>query len=294
MLRSRYFYMLLVLMGATSYGFLSSLIKMAFTDGLDLNQVTAGQVTLGVILLWMLVLATPKAWGNPFRRSSIRLAAVGIFGVALTTVVYNMALSKLDASLCIVLLFQFTWMTIALDCLVSRRLPRRNELIAIALVLIGTLLAVQLWEIDSTKISIAGVFLGLLSGFTYSLFIFLTGKIKTDLHSFMKSAIMLTAALPFIYLLYPITVLFQDNSSTALGWALILGLMGSAIPTVFLNVGIPRVGSAMASMLSSVELPAALIAAFFLLGERVTFLQWVGMGFILAGILYVEKKVVTN
>ena len=46
------------------------------------------------------------------------------------------------------------------------------------------------------------------------------------------------------------------------------------------NIGIPRIGSTLAAMLGSVELPVAVIAAYLLIGEPVDGLQWVGMGLI--------------
>ncbi|MNI40701.1 EamA-like transporter family protein [compost metagenome] len=67
-------------------------------------------------------------------------------------------------------------------------------------------------------------------------------------------------------------------------------MLGQVIPTVAFNIGIPRIGSSVAAMLGSIELPAAVIAAFFLLGEAVVWIQWLGMGCILVGIVISEKK----
>jgi drug/metabolite transporter (DMT)-like permease len=287
---TRWIAIILVIAGASSYGLLSSFIKSAYGQGFGDGDITPAQITMGALMLWILILVNKKSWVNPFRGPWIKFACIGIFGLALTTLFYNIALTRLDASLAIVLLFQFTWFTIAIDCVVRKRLPRRGEYLAILLIMIGTLLSVNVFHADWSRMSGLGVVFGLLSGFTYSLFIFLTGQVKSDLPPLMTSAIMLTAAIPMIYLVYPPVVFLKENNVSLLGWGLLLGLLGQVIPTVFFNIGIPRIGSSLASMLGSFELPVAIVFAYFWMGEPVYLIQWIGMVFILGGILISEKK----
>jgi drug/metabolite transporter (DMT)-like permease len=286
----RWVAIILVLVGASSYGVLSSFIKMAYGQGYGDGQITPAQITTGALMVWILIAFDRKSWVNPFRGPWIKLSMVGIFGLALTTVFINISLAGLDASLSIVLLFQFTWITIALDCIVHRRWPRQQEIMAIILIMIGTFLAVNIFGTEWSDVSGSGLLFGLLSAVTYSLFLFLTGLVKTNLPPLMNSAIMLTAALPMIYILYPPLVLVQGDSLNLWLWGLWLGLIGSVIPTVCFNIGIPKVGSSLSAMLGSLELPVAVIAAFLLLGEPVAWVQWLGMIFILGGIVISEKK----
>jgi drug/metabolite transporter (DMT)-like permease len=280
----------LVIAGASSYGLLSSFIKTAYGQGFGDADITPAQITMGTLMLWVLVAFNKSSWVNPFRGPWIKFSCIGIFGLALTTLFYNIALTRLDASLAIILLFQFTWITIAIDCVVRKRLPRNGEYIAILLIMMGTLLSVNVFHADWSRMNGLGIAFGLLSGFTYSLFIFMTGQVQSDLPPLMKSAIMLTAAIPMVYWLYPPVVFFQENSSHLLLWGMLLGLLGQVIPTVFFNIGIPRIGSSLASMLGSFELPVAIIFAYFWIGEPVLLIQWIGMLFILGGILISEKK----
>lgn len=290
MIDRRWVAVVLVIAGASSYGLLSTFIKITYGQGFVEGQITPTQMTLGAILVWGLIACNPKGWMNPFKGPWIKLSAIGIFGLALTTIFYNIALSKLDASFSIVLLFQFTWMTIALDCTASRRWPRSGEIFAIILIMLGTLLAVNVFQTDWSRFSISGLIFGLLSGSTYSLFIFLTGVVKSNLPPLMNSAIMLTAALPMIFLLYSPTVIVREDYMELLLWGALLGLLGQVIPTVTFNIGIPRIGSSLSAMLGSFELPVAMIAAFFVLGEQVMWISWLGMGLIIGGIVISEKQ----
>ncbi|MGG1519943.1 DMT family transporter [Paenibacillus oryzisoli] len=286
----RWLAIMFVIIGASSYGLLSSFIKLAYGQGFTDGQITPAQVTMGTLFVWFLILCHKPSRVNPFKGPWVKLGLVGIFGLLLTTVFYNIALNELNASLSIILLFQFTWMTIGLDCLVRRRLPRKAELLAIVLIFVGTLLAVNVLETDWGQLSPLGVMYGLLSALTYSLFLFFTGQIPSSLPPLMNSAIMLTASLPIMYVLYPPTVFVEAGSGELILWGLLLGFLGQVVPTIAFNIGIPRVGSTLAAMLGSVELPVAIIAALLILGEPVGWIQWVGMVFILGGILISENK----
>jgi len=151
-------------------------------------------------------------------------------------------------------------------------------------------MAVNVLNTDWHQINIRGLLYGLASAVTYSVFLFSTGQVKSQLTPLMNSAVMLTATLPVMYVLHPPTVFVQANGAYLLLWGLILGILGQVIPTITFNTGIPRIGSTLAAMLGSVELPVAIIAAHFIIGEQVALLQWLGMGCILIGIVISEYK----
>lgn len=283
---------LCILVGASSYGMLSPTIKLAFQAGVTEGNVTSAQVTMGALIMWFLVLITPAARRSPFTGPWIKQALIGMSGLSLTTIFYNRTLSELDASLAIVLLFQFTWITIVMECIADRKWPTRYQGGAIAVVMAGTILSVNLLTADMSRFSAMGVVCGLASGFTYSLFLFLAGRVESEQHPFLKSAWMLTAGLVVIYLFYPPVFLIGGAPETGslVLWGLGLGLLGQVIPTVAFLIGIPRTGASLAAMAGAMELPVALIGAYLLLGESITGIQWLGMGLILAGIALSELK----
>lgn len=283
---------LCIVVGASSYGMLSPVIKLAFADGISEGNVTSAQVTMGALIMWLLVLVTPAARKSPFTGPWIKQALIGMSGLSLTTIFYNRTLSELDASLAIVLLFQFTWITIVMECIAERKWPTRYQGAAIAVVMAGTILSVNLLSADLSRFSVSGIVYGLASGFTYSLFLFLAGRVESDQHPFLKSAWMLTAGLIVIYLFYPPVFLVGGvpDTGSLIVWGLGLGLLGQVIPTVAFLIGIPRTGASLAAMAGAMELPVALIGAYLLLGESITGIQWLGMGLILAGIALSELK----
>ncbi|WP_281884124.1 DMT family transporter [Paenibacillus sp. YYML68] len=291
MLRGRTAAFLLVLGGAASFGLMSTVVKLAYGTGLSGTQVTTSQLTFGALLMWLLIAFVPAARSKPWKGPWLRLCAIGVFGLALSTVLYNEALSVMDASMAIVVLFQFTWITVVMEAIASRTWPKPNRLIAVAVILVGTWLSVNGPSADWSSFSMYGLLCGLGAAVTYALFLFGTGTLKTTMHPFMQAAVMLTSALPFLYILFPPSGLLQTGSSFVqlVVWGIALGLLGQVIPTAAYMTGIPKLGSSLAATLASMELPVAIISAYFLLQETVQGVQWFGMLAILAGIAIAER-----
>lgn len=294
---NRWLWMGIVLFGAVSYGILSPVIKLAYDAGLNELQVTYAQLIVGAAMLWLLVALRPKAWVAPVRIDWLRIGFVGFIGILLTSVFINGALMYLSASVSIVLLFQFTWITIGMECLLDRKKPAPLQLVAVGIVLIGTVLAVGFKWNDLSEVSVIGVVLGLLSSLTYSSFIVFAGRVGKGMDPVLKSAVMMTPFLPIalliVWFMYPNHTVVQGDSAQfvhILLWGLALGLLAHAIPTVFFNIGIPRIGSSLAAMIGSAELPATVIGALLLNAEVVTSAQWFGIALIVVSIIVSERR----
>lgn len=281
---------ILVLCGAASYGFLSPMIKLAYNQGFGVQQITLTQVTISCIMIWLFVIFHRKSWQNPFKGPWIKLGLIGVFGLAMTTFLFNMCLTYLDVSFAIVLLFQFTWITVLMNCISQKRWPRAQEVWAVLIILLGTIFAVDLEAYERINFNPMGIILGLGSAICYAWFLFMMDKVKSEFTSLMKSALMLTLAIPVMYILY-IPSLDSLNLSPALVlWGIVLGLLGQIIPTISFNLAIPRIGSSLSAILGAVELPVAVVSAFFILHEPVSWTQWTGIIIILMGIVISEKK----
>ena len=123
-------YALLVFLGGCSYGILSTIVKIAYAAGLTPAEVCGGQVFFGMLLLWMAAL---RHRGFPLNgRRALTLICCGM-PIGLTTMFYYTALQTVTASFAIILLFQFVWVSTAIDCVFSRRLPDRQKIAAIAI-----------------------------------------------------------------------------------------------------------------------------------------------------------------
>lgn len=66
-------------------------------------------------------------------------------------------------------------------------------------------------------------------------------------------------------------------------YGLALGLMGIIIPIYFFVIAVPKVGGAVSSILSAMELPVAVIVSVIVLSEALSILQVAGIVIILLG-----------
>ncbi|WEK53766.1 MAG: DMT family transporter [Candidatus Cohnella colombiensis] len=286
--------MTLVLIGAVSYGLLSPVFKLAIADGLGVAHLTFLQVFSGTVLLWLVLLIDKLGKRTVsfagLKHSWYKFAIIGVSGLALTTVFINEALGRLDASLVIVLLFQYTWITIMLESIWKKQWPNRAEWIAIGCVMMGTVFAVGLIGQGTSDINGIGIMYGLLAAIVYSLFFFLSGIVKAEVNPLAKSIVMSTASVFLVILIYSPAQYDWSNGFSNVWWGLLLGILGLALPFFCFNIGIPKLGGGLAALLGAMELPAAVVASFFLLGEPITLWQVAGIALIIIGIMVAQRN----
>lgn len=275
-------YALLVFLGGCSYGVVSTIVKLAYGDGFVLGEVTGSQYVLGALMLWIIAIFVPK-----IRLSGRQWLILIISGMpmGLTGIFYNRALEYVDASFAIILLLQFTWISIVLQYILDKKIPNRKSLIATVIILLGSILSSSFLKND-ISFSLAGMSWGLLAALSFATFIYLSGRTSIPVHPIYKSAIMTTgAALLVCIVLPPVFLINGALSNGLLLYGLLFGFFGSLVPPVLFNIGMPKVGSGLGTILSASELPTAVLMSTLVLHEAVTFSQWLGVIIILVGII---------
>ncbi|GIP27477.1 multidrug transporter [Paenibacillus sp. J23TS9] len=275
-------YSLLILIGACSYGVLSSIMKVGMNEGFTVSQMLGGQYVFGWLLLLLLMLLfsrkklAPKQW--------LSLLAVGIT-MSGTSVFYGKAVERLPASIAVVLLFQFTWIGVLMEAAADRRIPSRSKIISIVILIMGTLLAGGVIGESTGPLDMKGVVYGLLAAFTFALYMFVSGRVGTTVPVFNKSFFMTTGSGVIVLSVFSPAFLWDGALGAGLWkYAVILGILGILIPVLFFAIGMPKVGSGTGAILGAAELPAAVVASVLLVHEHVSSLQWFGIVLIFIGI----------
>jgi len=277
-------YPFLVLLGAASYGILSTVMKIGYNHGFSTGEVLNGQFFFGWWMLLVLVLLFCKVNIRGALKKCFLLVLLGAnFG--LSYIFYGLALQTLPVSVTMVLLFQFIWMGIVIEAVVKKERPSHKKILAIILILIGAVLVGGILEQRIQIITVSGVAYALLSAVTYAIFIFASGEVATDIPALARSFFMTTGSMILILIVFKPTFLFNGSLSDGLWkYGIVLALVGIVFPLILFTIGIPKIGSGLATILSAAELPVAVLASFFLLKENVTVLQCLGIVFILLGV----------
>ncbi|RLJ72120.1 EamA family transporter [Pedobacter alluvionis] len=286
---------LLVFFGACSFGILSTFVKLAYHEGYTLGDVTGAQAFFGALILWVLFFfqsrtAAYKAKVVPAKTPWWKMIIAGTC-TGLVSIFYYQCVKLVPNSVAIILLMQFIWMSILMEYLIFKKKPTGLQLAAILLVLGGTVLASGMVETSIGSMDLKGIGFGLLAALCYAGFLLLSGRIGNEYAPLKKSALMITGACILIFIIFPPTFLFNGAlGGSLLKWGLIISVFGTVIPPLFYAEGVPRIGTAISSILSAAELPVAVMMAGFVLQEQVSFLRWVGVVVILSAMVLPNLK----
>lgn len=276
---------LYVLTGAICYGSASTITKLGFLQGFTPAEISSGQVMLGCSILWLFALPYVKTLKTTPVQIILLVILTGVVW-GLTEVCYTVSLSKIPASIDVILLFQFTWMTQIVQMVQTKTRLNTWQWVALASIMLGTFLASGLNTSDFYQLDMVGVILGLCSAISYTASIFISGTVALHLNPLLKSSLSVSGQMLFIFLVFPPTSLLTNALQQGLWiWIGLLAIIGIVATTFTYNKGIPHIGSGLAGILGSIELPMVLFFATTILQERVTNLQWIGAGMILLGII---------
>lgn len=277
----------LVALGATTYGMLATFVKMAYSEGYTTAEVTTSQFIYGItgILLINLfqriknknqaVKATPK---NIF---SLMLAGTSL---GMTSLFYYLAVKYIPVSIGIVLLMQTVWMGVLLEMILEKKLPSKQKVVAVIIVLFGTVLATNIIKND-IQLDWRGLVWGILAAASFTTTMFTANSVATEISSAQRSLYMLLGGSIIVFSFAFATQVTAFNFEIFLKWGIVLALFGTIIPPMLMNIGFPLTGIGLGSIVSALELPVSVMMAYVLLNEKVIFSQWVGIVLIILAII---------
>ena len=309
---SRALFPLLVFIGGISFGPLSPFVKIAYTEGYSSVSMIFAQYGGGWLCLFILVAiftlcriltgkkngindgASQRSQPSQPSQTSVKtrlkdcllIFACGL-SIALCSSCNIFALNTISVSLAVLLLFQFIWMGVIIQCTVKRSLPSKETLISVLLLVIGTVLASGVL-IAGTVFELIGVLFGLGSALFFAIYVFLIGHVAVKIHPVYRSFLVMSMALLSILAIFGLS-LAENAAQIDTGlfrYAMIIGLFGCAIPMFLSAIATPKISTGAATILSSSELPATIICAVIIIHESVTAFQWVGVSLIFLGIAY--------
>lgn len=277
----------LVGLGATSYGMLATFVKLAYQENFTTAEVTIAQFVLGII--GVLIINSFQHVKN--KNTAIKATQKNIFqlmlagtSLGMTSVFYYLCVRYIDVSIAIVLLMQTVWMGVLLEMILDKKLPSVQKIVAVIIVLIGTVLATNLL-INEIELDWRGLFWGMLAAASFTTTMFTANRVALGISSAQRSLYMLLGGAVIVLIFALLTQNTPFNFEIFLKWGIILALFGTIIPPMLLNAGFPHTGIGLGSIVASLELPVSVLMAYFLLNETVNGLQWFGITLILLAIV---------
>lgn len=275
--------------GAGLFGFTPVFAKLNFASGYSLTQLVVTQMILAAIILWTLAFVKRIRF-TVTKKQVISLMLAGTFN-GITGILYYTSMKYVPASIAIVLLFQFVWVGVIYEWILDKRKPTLPILVSVFLTLVGVFFAANVMTGDVSKLPLIGIIFGLLSAFSYAAFIFVSGRVATQIDPLLRAPLMITGSLILVLIIFRPTFLFTDAIFQSF-WLYGLGgaLFGAVLPPLCFSISAPHLSSSLATILGSIELPIAVIAASVILSETVTWVQWIGIVLIIFAISFNEIR----
>ncbi len=277
----------LVGLGATTYGMLATFVKMAYTENYTTAEVTTSQFILGITgILLINLFQKIKNKNTATKASSRNIFQLMLAGTSLgmTSVFYYLAVKYIPVSIGIVLLMQTVWMGVLLEMVLEKKLPSKQKVISVLIVLIGTVLATNLIN-NEVQLDWHGIMWGMLAAASFTTTMFTANSIATNISSAQRSLYMLLGGAIIVFGFSIATQITPFNFAIFTKWGIILALFGTIIPPMLMNAGFPLTGIGLGSIVSALELPVSVMMAYILLNEDVNATQWLGIVLIILAIV---------
>ena len=293
---------ILVGLGAASYGMLATFVKLAYKDtssqGLNYTpaEVIIAQFVIGIlIVLGINAFQKNRKGKDVIKASSTDIKKLMLVGTStgLTSIFYYLAVKYIPVSIGIVLLMQTVWMGIVLEMFLEKKQPSKIKTIAVLIVLLGTVLATNVLN-NSVNLDWRGIVLGLLAAASFTTTMFAANKVALTISSAQRSLYMLLGGIIVVFIFAIFTQNTPFNYDIFFKWGILLALFGTVIPPILLNAGFPLTGIGLGSIVSALELPVSVMMAFVLLNETVVFSQWLGIVLIIFAIVIMNVKFKKN
>jgi drug/metabolite transporter (DMT)-like permease len=283
---------LLVGLGASSYGALATVVKLAYAKGFTTAQVSTAQFSIGLaVMLFLQLLFKSSAKPQEItQKNSILKLMIGGTSLGLTSIFYYFSVKYIPVSVGIVLLMQSVWMGILLEAVLDKKFPSTRKIVATVIVLVGTALATNILS-SAHDLNWEGIAWGFAAGLSYTISLYSSNSIATNLHFIKRSMWLLVGGLIIILLIFGATSSYENfNFGIYWPWGVFLALFGTILPPLLFTSGMPHTGIGLGTIIASVELPISVMFAYILLNEPVNLTQWAGIILIIAAIVLMNIK----
>jgi drug/metabolite transporter (DMT)-like permease len=276
---------MLAILSAASFSTLGLFAKLIYAEGFTLVQGLAWRFTVASLVLWGITLIAGK-WRRPLThyRDAFLL---GILGYSPQAGLYFLTVRYLDPGLAALLLYLHPAFVVVFSAVFLRRLPRKAQIIAVILSLIGC--AMTLWVRGSYPL--IGYFWGLMVAIVYGIYLVAGEKIVSRLDPLFATTNVMTATALVYWVLTLASGSFRLPGSTAALFGILgVGTLGTVVPIMTLFAAMRRIGAADSSLISTVEPLFTIILSALLIGERLTGMQLAGGAVILGAVLVLNMK----
>lgn len=277
-----------VLLAGLGFGFLGVFARIGFQKGLSVGEILTWRFLLASSILWVYLLLFKKSLIRLPVRQILISCALGIFGYSFFSTLYFKSIEGISISLAALLLFTFPiFVNVGAYFFLKEKMNLR-QVVSLILATLG--IATLVWGPLFVN-SLSAVVYALLAAISYAVYVLVSGRYQQGVPPLSSSLYVITSAAMALFLFHQPSVdrLMQFSSSEYL---IFLGLatICTVAPLTLFLAGLQRLSSSKASLVVMVEPVVAAIAAWALLGEKMTVAQAAGALLVLVSLFLNATK----
>lgn len=282
----------MVFCGGALYGAMIPLVHFAYQLGFNpSNGMVLHNLLAAIILIPLALFSARQRNGlKAIRgRDFLGLLAVSVLAYGMSAG-YFYALTHISSASTVTLMFQYVWMGVVLQSVVTRSLPDVWTVAAVVLVLAGTVLTTGIVEEGLGGLNMPGVFFGLLSAACYACFLFLGARVAPKLPALSRTTVITVLRLVIAMAFAPTFFFELPPLHLTATVGILMALAGIVVPVLLFQVATPHLPSSITTIMTSSELPCSILLAWLLVGEPVSGIAWAGVVLVLGGIVISQAK----
>jgi drug/metabolite transporter (DMT)-like permease len=270
-----------VVLAALCWGLSGGIGGMLMADGWDPLVVSFYRGAIGLVFVLVWLALRPHGSGLGSRQLWFWSAVAGL-GVAGNFAFYFVSIAEGSVAVAVTLMYCAPVFVYLVSFALKLERPTPLKWAAIAMVMLGVVLLTRIYDVGASGVTPIGVAAGLLSGLSYTVFIF---GFKYAAPHGSPQAILVIAFAALAAILFSLGD--ADQTLAVLNtpsWPLfvVLGVVGAGVSFILYIVGLNHTAPAVASIVAMVEPVTASLFGFVVLDESLVAIQLVGMALILA------------
>lgn len=246
----------------------------------------------GLFMILFLYFKQHKEIFNVFKSKTdiFRLVNFAFLGLVICQATYFLAIKYTNAGTATVLQYLGPTMIMVYYCIVKRKLPKLNEVLAIVLSLLGIVMIATHFNFDSIIISKEGLFWGIFSALGLTIYNILSinlikkyGSMLTVGWGLFLSGIIVQIVTKSFYI---------PNNFSIIDLVCMLGVVviGTIVSFTLYLQGVTLIGAVKGSIIACVEPIAAIVFSMILIGTHFGFYDIIGSAIILLAVLLLNKR----
>lgn len=255
--------------------------------GLTPGQVAVWRFLIASPLMWLFAAVRKKGKGL-LPEAPGRLLGLGVI-YSLASLLALLSLSRLPSSIYVIILFFYPSIIVAVHLINCKPVPRLWWL-GLPMTLIGLVLTVSPSG-PQVNLDPVGIVLSVLNGITIAVYMLSSERVFRRVADRQLGSAWVMGGAMLVGLALALGYGFKLPEST-LGWVYLftLGIVGTLVPILSMNIGIQMIGSARSSVISTLQPVVAVLISTVFLQEVLTVRQWFGGALVITAIILLQRS----